>query len=335
LGTFFSISLWGCTGSDAPSAMTIRQTQFGAVEGIVQMPGSTGMLAAGEGFAWLGVSYAKPPVGNLRWKPPVDPDSWTGSKKAQASGQACAQVGSMYGPPSFGSAYETAANVFWKPVGSEDCLYLNIYSPITSQAGSKLPVFFFIHGGSNRVGAASLFDGSVLAKNTNSIVVFVGYRLNLFGWLTHPALRTGEPLNDSGNYGLLDIIQALKFVKNNISNFGGDPNNVTISGQSAGALNVNSLILSPVAAGLFHKAMPMSGDTTYSTVARFRQLASRWPEEAWSVVLEISDPPDSQGCMIVGLRLLVGDAPESLLEPGSVFELFEGRRHVATGEILG
>lgn len=267
LGTLFIISLWGCTGSDAPSAMTIRQTQFGQVEGIAQMPGGTGMLAAGEGFAWLGVPYAKPPLGDLRWKPPVDPDSWTGSKKTQAFCQACAQVGSMYGPPGFGSAYETAANVFWKPVGSEDCLYLNIYSPITSQAGSKLPVFFFIHGGSNRVGAASLFDGSVLAKNTNSVVVFVGYRLNLFGWLTHPALRTGDPLNDSGNYGLLDIIQALKFVKNNISNFGGDPSNITISGQSAGALNVNSLILSPVAAGLFHKAMPMSGDTTYSTVA--------------------------------------------------------------------
>jgi para-nitrobenzyl esterase len=264
----FTVALCGCDSSNSGDLITtVRTTQFGAVQGIVQLPGTNSVLTAGEGFAWLGVPYAKPPVGDLRWKPPVDPDPWTGIKKTQQFCQACSQVGSMYGPPAYGSAYETAANVFWKPVGSEDCLYMNIYSPITSGPGSKLPVFFFIHGGSNRVGAASLFDGSVLAKNTNSVVVVVGYRLNLFGWLTHPALRTGEPLNDSGNYGLLDLIKALQFVKNNINNFGGDPDNVTISGQSAGALNVNALILSPVAASLFHKAMPMSGDTTGSTVA--------------------------------------------------------------------
>jgi len=221
-------------------------------------------LSADDGYAWLGVPFAKQPVGDLRWKPPVDPASWIDVKNTQKLSEACAQVGSMYGP---GNPFETASNRFWKPVGSEDCLYLNIYSPLNSQAGSKLPVLIFVHGGSNRVGATSIYEGSILAKNTNMVVVILPYRLNLLGWLTHPALRTGEPLNDSGNYALLDLIQGLKFVKNNIANFGGDPDSVTIMGQSAGALNVNHLVLSPVAKGLFHKAIPMSGDMTDSTTA--------------------------------------------------------------------
>jgi len=124
-----------------------------------------------------------------------------------------------------------------------------------------LPVIVYIHGGSNVVGSAidAVYVGDNLANSANAVIVTVAYRLGLFGWFAHPAFNTGDPIRDSGNFALLDMIQSLKFVKNNISNFGGDPDNVTIMGQSAGATNVNSLIVSPLAAGLFHKAVAISG----------------------------------------------------------------------------
>jgi para-nitrobenzyl esterase len=233
------------TGSGDP---VVRVTQAGVIEGKISPDG--------QSYMWLGIPFAKPPVGDLRWKPPQDPPAWSGQLATRQSANACPQVGSMYGPPFPGKDYSTLADTFYKVVGSEDCLYLNIYRPATQE--NNLPVWVYIHGGSNRVGATSTYDGSILAKNANMIVVIIPYRLNLFGWLTHPALRTGDPINDSGNYGLLDLIQGLKFIKNNIGYFGGDPNNVTISGQSAGSQNVNSLIVSPLARGLFHKAMPIS-----------------------------------------------------------------------------
>jgi para-nitrobenzyl esterase len=144
-------------------------------------------------------------------------------------------------------------------IGSEDCLYLNIWRP-RGEAG-KLPVFFWIHGGGNSVGqsAMSLYHGANLAGNSQMVVVSINYRLGPLGWFTHPGLSTGDPLDDSGNYGTLDMIQALKWVRDNIEAFGGDPNNITIAGESAGGMNVYSLLASPLAAGYFHKAISESG----------------------------------------------------------------------------
>ena len=134
-------------------------------------------------------------------------------------------------------------------------------SGVRATAEENLPVIFFIYGGTNVVGTAAdaVYVGKNLANNANAIVITTNYRVGHLGWFSHPALNTGDPLRDSGNFGLLDLIQSLKFVKNNIANFGGDPDNVTIMGQSAGASNVYALIVSPLAAGLFHKAIPLSG----------------------------------------------------------------------------
>ena len=163
--------------------------------------------------------------------------------------------------------YSAVWETFYKPIGSEDCLYLNIWSP--SPDATKLPVIVFIHGGSNVVGAAfdPLYVGGNLARSANAVVVTVAYRLGVMGWFSHPAFNTGDPLRDSGNFAVLDLIQSLKFVKNNIASFGGDPDNVTIMGHSAGATNVNALIVSPLAAGLFHKAVSLSGGVGGSSPA--------------------------------------------------------------------
>lgn len=260
-----SLGFGGCGGSDSDSDSSgadsqVRSTQFGLVEGVASQEDKT--------MAWLGVPYAKPPVGNLRWQPPQAPDAWTGIRSAKDFADACTQIGGLFGPPPEGKDYSAISETFYKPVGSEDCLNLNIWRPLNDD-GTKLPVIVFIHGGSNVVGASHdpIYLGGNLANNANAIVVTVAYRLGVMGWLSHPALNTGDPLRDSGNFALLDLIQSLKFVKDNIASFGGDPNNVTIVGQSAGATNVNALIVSPLAAGLFQKAIPLSGGVSASPPA--------------------------------------------------------------------
>ena len=245
-----AIGLPGCGGSDDDVASLVRATEYGRIEGVTESDGTA---------AWRGVPFAKPPVGKLRWQPTQAMDAWTGVRSAKDFADACAQIGGLFGPAPKGKDYSAVWETFYKPIGSEDCLYLNIWSP--SADATKLPVIVFIHGGSNVVGAAfdPLYVGGNLAKNANALVVTVAYRLGVMGWFSHPAFNTGDPLRDSGNFAVLDLIQSLKFVKNNIASFGGDPDNVTIMGQSAGSTNVNALIVSPLAAGLFHKAVSLSG----------------------------------------------------------------------------
>lgn len=207
-----------------------------------------------EAWVWKGVPYAKAPVGDLRWKAPVDPDPWTGVRDASTACSECVQQ--VY------DAHWFSQNAF---IGSEDCLYLDIYAPKSWQG--NLPVYFYIHGGSNNFGSAKQYSGAALAKRGNMIVVYVQYRLNAFGFLTHPSLRTnGDDLDDSGNYGTLDIMKALAWVQANIAAFGGDPTKVVIGGQSAGAHNVVSLLLSPQAAN-FRGAFVQSAAMDPSTVA--------------------------------------------------------------------
>jgi para-nitrobenzyl esterase len=241
----------------AAAESIVRSTHYGAVQGIMEPKQG--------GFSWLGVPFAKPPVGHLRWQPPQDPDPWNGVLKTQKYGNSCTQVGGMFGPVPEGGDYGDIWKTFFRPVGSEDCLYLNIWRPKSQE--TNLPVILFIHGGTNVVGTGAdpVYVGNSLANAANAVVVTTNYRVGYMGWFYHPALNTGDPLRDSGNFGLLDLIQALKFVKNNIANFGGDPGNVTIMGQSAGATNVYALIGSPLAAGLFHKAIPLSGNISSSS----------------------------------------------------------------------
>jgi para-nitrobenzyl esterase len=212
-------------------------------------------------LAWLGIPFARPPVGVLRWRAPHPAEPWQENRLATSFNNACVQLwGPLAGEP--GEAGDV--------VGNEDCLYLNIWSPQAhSNAASgdparrALPVMVWIHGGGNTIGTANTYNSAVLAGGENVIVVTINYRLGYFGWMSHPALR-GESVSardGSGNYGILDMIAALEWVQNNIASFGGNPDNVTIFGESAGGRNVYSLMASPLASGLFHRAIAQSGST--------------------------------------------------------------------------
>jgi para-nitrobenzyl esterase len=231
-----------------------RHTRFGSVVGLDN--------AAADGtWAWKGVPFAQPPVGALRWAPPVDPQPWSTPKATQAFGNACAQYGRIYGPGANNRYDATIGTTLLQAVGHEDCLYLNIWRPATRQGG--LPVMVFVHGGSNVSGytADPVYDGAALAKAANAVVVSVNYRLGILGFLDIAQLQGAG--NASGNYALLDIAKALEFVQRNVANFGGNPASVTLMGQSAGAINVWAMLASPLVVGqrpaLFHRAVPLSG----------------------------------------------------------------------------
>lgn len=253
----------GCGGDDGPSqsdsaiTTTQRATFFGLVNG------NDDSATTGT-YAWKGVPYAKPPVGDLRWRAPVDPDNWSTPRAAHQFGNACAQSGRLYGPGSNNRYDATIGTTLGQTLGSEDCLYLNIWQP--AGATAALPVIVFIHGGSNITGytADPVYDGANLARTARAVVVTVNYRLGVLGFLNVPQLKTGTDANtDSGNFALLDLIKSLQFINRNIASFGGDPNNVTLMGQSAGATNIDSLITMPqvinASPRLFHKLVPISG----------------------------------------------------------------------------
>ncbi|MBN1662664.1 MAG: carboxylesterase family protein [Deltaproteobacteria bacterium] len=200
--------------------------------------------------AWRGIPYATPPVGDWRWRAPQDPQSWSGKRLARDSGA-----------PAVQHEMDRTWHQTGRIIGSEDCLYLDVYRPDTSE--TMLPVYFWIHGGSNKFGAASgyMSKAKIMAKKLNVVVVIIQYRLGPLGWFRHAGLRNDDAadMGNSGNFGTLDQIQALKWVRTNIKTFGGDPDNITIAGQSAGGHNVMNLVISPLAKGLFHKAVSQSG----------------------------------------------------------------------------
>lgn len=194
-----------------------------------------------------GIPFAAPPVGNLRWKAPQPPLNWQGVRQADKFGSACLQTNV------FGDIY------FRGNQPSEDCLTLNIWIP-AKPAGEKLPVFLWYYGGGFVAGSASepRYDGENLARK-GIIVVEPNYRLGVFGFLSYPELTKESGHNSSGNYGLLDEVAALHWVVKNIAAFGGDPQNITIGGESAGSLSVSALMASPLSRTLFQKALGESG----------------------------------------------------------------------------
>ena len=197
--------------------------------------------------AFRGIPYAKPPVGDLRWRPPEPPNSWQRTKLANKFGLPCWQSHSE-------NAFVWSRGIFER---SEDCLYLNVWTD--SSSSSPKPVMVWFHGGSHTGGwgHGEVFDGTRLAE-LGVVIVTINYRLGPWGFLAHPLLTEESDQNSSGNYGLLDKIASLKWVKDNIENFGGDPQNVTIFGQSAGSMSVCTLMASPLSKGLFHKAIGQS-----------------------------------------------------------------------------
>lgn len=208
---------------------------------------------AARGVRWEGVEafrglpYAAPPVGELRWRPPTPPAAWRGERDASRPGRVCVQ------PPSGGDPGVGPG----RP--SEDCLYLNVFTP--SERTRDLPVMVWIHGGgfNNGSGTAHLYDGSNLARR-GVVVVSINYRLGRLGFFDHPALAEArDPGEPAGNHGLMDMIAALRWVRDNAAAFGGDPDNVTLFGESAGGAAVTRLMISPEARGLFHRAAVQSG----------------------------------------------------------------------------
>lgn len=201
---------------------------------------------------FLGIPFAKPPVGDLRWKAPVPMESWSGIKAAKAFGPS-----PMQAKPAPFAFWSSEFLIPESPI-SEDCLYLNVWAPRSNKG--KKAVLVYIYGGGFRSGGAAcpIYDGENMAQK-DIIFVSINYRVGIFGFLAHPALSSEASYGASGNYALLDMIAGLKWIKENIALFGGDPNQVTIAGQSAGAFAVNFLCASPLAKGLFQGAIAESG----------------------------------------------------------------------------
>ncbi|MBW2273126.1 MAG: carboxylesterase family protein [Deltaproteobacteria bacterium] len=234
----------GCGGGDRPGAVV--QTRSGAVQGVEREEVQT----------FLGIPFAAPPLGALRWRPPRPPEPWSGVLAADEAGPVCHQ------------------KVFFFERGEEDCLYLNVWTP-DPKPEARRPVMLWIHGGGFIVGDGMMgTDGARLAERGDAVVVSMNYRLGALGFLAHPALSgedPGQPASgrssgnyssgnySSGNYGFLDQIRALEWVRDNIDGFGGDPARVTIFGESAGGLSVCAHLASPLSKGLFHRGIVESG----------------------------------------------------------------------------
>lgn len=263
-----------------------------AVTGVVTVAQGdlTGLVSEdGKVEVYAGIPYAKPPVGELRWKEPQEPESWQGVRACDA-----------FAPMSMQQRHSELYNTLYRLIGyhdyefslgqgskepvSEDSLYLNVWKPAGEQ--EKLPVIFFIHGGSLMTGQPSFADynGEAMAREGVIMITF-GYRLGVFGYFADEELAAESPNGTTGNYGLLDQIAALRWVHENIAAFGGDPDNITIAGESAGASSVNALCVSPLTEGLFRRAIAeSSGVTAVRPYHTFRPM-----DEALEMGREIKD----------------------------------------------
>ncbi len=234
-----------CKGNESNPILTI---EGGKVIG-VETP-TKGVVS------YKGIPFAAAPLGELRWKEPQAVLPWEGVKTADKYGAAAMQV--TWDPESFyGKEWRASGSVPF----SEDCLYLNVWTPAAGQNNKKLPVAMWIHGGGYREGFAfePEMDGGEEWASRGVILVTVTYRLGVIGFFSHPLLSAESPHGVSGNYGLLDQVAALKWIRNNIEQFGGDPNNITVFGQSAGAGSIQSLCASPLSKKLISRAISMSG----------------------------------------------------------------------------
>ncbi|KAM9061846.1 pyrethroid hydrolase Ces2e [Sarcophilus harrisii] len=254
---------------------------------------------------FLGIPFAKPPVGALRFSPPQPPDSWSNVRDATSHPPICLQDVSI-----LEKASRTAKINIPTTANSEDCLYLNIYVPDHAEKGNRLPVMVWIHGGGLVIGSASMYDGSILSASQNVIVVTIQYRLNILGFFS-----TGDEYAP-GNWGYLDQVAALKWVQKNIAHFGGDPNCVTIFGESAGGTSVSSHVLSPMSKGLFHRAIMQSG------VAILPGLISSSSEMVANVIANLSACERYSSASMV--QCLRRKSEEEILAIGKHFNIIPG-----------
>ena len=246
------------------------------------------MMDSGKVQAFVGLPYAAPPVGQLRWKAPEPPAKWKGVRDATKFGARCEQ-------------WPTWADYIFQDAGpSEDCLYLNVYAPASATAKSRLPVMFWIHGGGYTAGAGSepRYTSAALPEH-GVVLVTINYRLGVFGFLASTDLAN-ENGGAAGNYGLMDMVAALQWVKTNIAAFGGDPQNVTIFGESAGSFAVSTLMAAPAAKGLFNKAIGESGAAFGETLAVDPLAPRAKRDQEWARSLGAQD--------LASLRAMPADA---------------------------
>jgi para-nitrobenzyl esterase len=273
------------TESSLPIQPTVKVAQ-GKVQGTV----TEGVVV------FKGLPYAAPPVGELRWHAPQQAQKWQQTKVADTFASTCADA--------------------------EDCLYLNVYAPAAAKKGYKLPVMVWIHGGAFVFGAGSAYDGSQFAKQ-GVILVTMNYRLGRAGWFAHPALTAENPKGLLGNYGLMDQIAALEWVRDNIKEFGGDQKNVTIFGESAGAISVNYLMLSPEATGLFTKAISESGfgRLAAAPISRVEQSGAAFGEQ---LGVHGSDAAAAEALRALSWADLKSNLP-GIGAPGQILPMADGR----------
>ncbi|VAW02786.1 Carboxylesterase, type B [hydrothermal vent metagenome] len=305
-----ALMLAACGQADAPAAApavpdeaTVRVIAGGEIIGLTTAAGA---------HAWRAIPFAAPPVGDLRWRAPRAPQGWQGRRDATAFSARCAQMSNA-----LNASEGLEPGLF---IGAEDCLTLDIYAPPDAQ-DKKLPVMVWIHGGSNVWGRSSSYDGSKLALKEDVIIVPVQYRLGPFGWFANGAMRDSAetPEDAAANFALLDLMASLRWVRENIEAFGGDPANITIFGESAGGHNVAALLASPLAEGLFDRAIIQSGSFDSVPLAE----------------AEFSGAPENNPSAVVAARLgttdaagLRGVSAEALL--GAYSENGRGRLALAT-----
>jgi para-nitrobenzyl esterase len=229
---------------------------------------------------FLGIPYAAPPVGALRWRPPQPARPWAGIRNARTPGNNCAQTGSLATGVPFTSDFE-------------NCLFLNVYTPKRETSRRPLPVMVWIHGGGFTGGAGSIYDGKVIAAKGNAVVVTINYRLNAFGFLALPSLDQESTDHSSGDYGLMDQQAALRWVRANARAFGGDPHNVTIFGESAGGASVCANMASPTARGLFQRAIAESGCIFLSQTKEQAEASGA----KFAAALGCTSPATAAGCL--------------------------------------
>lgn len=290
------------TGACAAADDCTIETTYGPVVGTTD----------GRVRVFKGLPFAAPPVGDLRWKPPVSPTPWTLPRQAKEFAPSCPQAADRIVPA--------------QARQSEDCLYLNVWAPqgaqkLPQELPEKLPVMVFIHGGgfTKGSGSQSTYASDALARH-GVLLVTINYRLGHFGFFCHPALSAESPERTCGNYGLMDQIMALRWVHDNIGRFGGDPANVTIFGESAGAVSVGLLMASPLARGLFHRAILESGTVPLRMQTR---AEAEQKGQALQRTLGVGDGPEALAQLrrVPAEKLLASGAGDDRLPGASIRDL--------------
>jgi para-nitrobenzyl esterase len=303
----------GCGSDDGGGTGQIQEgTEITVADGTVvgEIDGAT--------RRFLGIPFAAPPMGELRWRPPEPPAPWDTPLDATEFSSACPQIGSLTSP---------------EDSTEEDCLYLNVWAPEPAPA-APLPVMVWFHGGSNVTGSTAdtipfvepptlFYNGRGLVEEAGVVVVTANYRLGVMGFFAHQAISAQNPSSTSGNQGLLDQRMALQWVRDNIEAFGGDPDNVTIFGESAGAFDVCFHVASPGSRGLFHRAISESGGCT--TALPTRQVAEA-QADVFAAAMGCGDAADVAACLrSVSVSDLLTEAPVDGAQeelPGG--DLYEG-----------